>query len=183
MRWITETETRNESIFSHKVFIFRYIPLFRQGEQLRPKWEMSTYFHIKFSDSDILHLFQIRWMTETETRNEFIFSEEVFRFRYSPLTFRIRWTTETQTRNEFICSFSIVIFNYCHPLTDHLYEYMQFTRCNLYFLSSSFSLAIVVTFQLTVFMTTSTSQYTILSKIFSALKLRQFLQYLPKHAL
>ena len=41
----------------------------------------------------------------------------------------------------------------------------------------------VVTLQLTIYLTTSTSQYTIISYIFSALELRQFLQYLPKHKL
>ena len=41
----------------------------------------------------------------------------------------------------------------------------------------------VITLQLTVFMTTSSSQYTILRYIFSAVMLRKFLQYLQKHAL
>ena len=76
--------------------------------------------------------FQMRWTTETKTRNESIFSHKVFRFRYTPPVLQIRWTTETDTRNEFICSCPIVIFNYCHSATDHLYEYIQFTRYNLY---------------------------------------------------
>ena len=45
---------------------------------------MSPYFNIKFSDSDIPSLFQIRWTTETKTRNESILSHKVFRFRCTP---------------------------------------------------------------------------------------------------
>ena len=66
------------------------------------------------------------------------------------------------------------------PLTlSHHYNYHHIT----YLIYAAKQQPYVVTLQLTIFLTTSTSQYTIFSYIFSALKLKQFLQYLPKHKL
>ena len=66
------------------------------------------------------------------------------------------------------------------PLTlSHHYNYHHLT----YLIYAAKQQPYVVTLQLTIFLTTSTSQYTVISYIFSALKLRQFLQYLPKHKL
>ena len=66
------------------------------------------------------------------------------------------------------------------PLTlSHHYNYHHLT----YLIYAAKQQPYVVTLQLTIFLTTSTSQYTLISYIFSALKLRQFLQYLPKHKL
>ena len=66
------------------------------------------------------------------------------------------------------------------PLTlSHHYNYHHLT----YLIYAAKQQPYVVTLQLTIFLTTSTSQYTIISYIFSALQLRQFLQYLPKHKL
>ena len=75
-----------------------------------------------------------------------------------------------------------IIF-YCHHFQLSICNWPSAHSSNAHFLSSTFSFAIVVTVHLTIFMTTSTSQYTILSYMFGGLKLRQFLQYLPKHAL
>ena len=98
-------------------------------------------------------------------------------------------------------SFSIiVIFNCCHFATDclHAVKMLVFYYCHFQLLSfcncpSSHSestccviicsFLIVVTLQLTIFITTSSSQYTVLRYIFSVVKLSQFLKYLPIHAL
>ena len=113
MRWTTETESRNDSIFSHKVFRFRYTPPF----QIRWTTETKTIFSEEVFRFRYTPVFQIRWTTETKTRNESIFSHSFQIQIYSPLL-QIRWTTETKARNEFICSCSIVIFNYCHPTSS-----------------------------------------------------------------
>ena len=73
----------------------------------------------------------------------------------------------------------LLVFNCCHFAIDCLP-----TVKNDHFLLLSF--AIVITLQLTIFMSTSSLQDTIFrcqEYIFSAVKLSQFLQYLPKYAL
>ena len=74
---------------------------------LRSKSEMSSYFQVKCSDSDILPHVQMKWTTWstfqmkctlrptlTQTQNEFIFSDEVFRFRYTPHV-QMEWTMQS----------------------------------------------------------------------------------------
>ena len=91
-------------------------------------------------------------------------------------------------------SFSIVIIFNCHHFaTDHLHAVkMLIFYCHhfhLLLLSVSnwpFSFSIVITLQLTIFRSMSSLQYTICrcqGYIFIAVKLSQFLQYLPKYAL
>ena len=76
--------------FSDEVFRFRYTPQFQMQCTLRPKFSGEVFRFrytpcFKMKCSDELH---------TETQNEFIFSDEVFRWavRYTPPQFQMKWT-------------------------------------------------------------------------------------------
>ena len=89
---------------------------------------------------------------------------------HTPTTLPAPWLTPWEPLyTKDLLSGRVTIFFICNP------------QCPL---KCSFS--IVITLQLTIFTSTSSLQYTIMrcqEYIFSAVKLSQFLQYLPKHAL
>ena len=76
---------------------------------------------------------------------------------------------------------------YSHQFAiDCLHEYVPVNNIPSLVLKSMSSFGIVISLQLTIFMSTSSLQYTIFScqeYIFSSVKLSQFLQYLPKYSL